>query len=501
MESARRALIAGDAARAEALLAPLLALQLRNPEWEWLMGRARELQGRLDGAESSYEAALLLDPLHAEAGRALQQIKALRWKPVMAAWHLYTAGRALEASHAFAAALHDTSTGAALKPEIWIGLGWCHHALADAASAAWCFRKATELEPGSARALLGHGIACYLGGWIDDAEASLAAAELANPAMHEAASFRGWCAYARLQYSEALGHFERAHKTQPLSADPLWGIAWSRSQLGEHGWQHFSAAVTAGVMHPARADLVNILAASAAADELRLLLATKLLDAGAPAEALPHANAALSRARAGAGVLSARALLQLRRHEESCALLADLDDLELDAAFDEQWADGDGILHPVSTTARELLARAENALGHPERALALARTCLARKPDHGAAALQLAAALAATGDPAAAREQLTCINHPQPLARAAADLQASLRVREEEPWFSALQAHIAGDDATAREHLAALPPDDPRRQHLESRWSAAPSPSSANSPITEPTLAEAKETHHRRHRP
>ncbi len=463
------------------------------------MGRARELQGQLDGAESSYAAALAIDPRHTEAGRALQQIKALRWKPVMAAWHLYTAGRTLEASHAFAAALHDVTTGAALKPEIWIGLGWCHHSLADAASAAWCFRKATELEPGSARALLGHGIACYLGGWIDDAEASLAAAELANPAMHEAASFRGWCAYTRQQYTEALGHFERAHKTQPLSADPLWGIAWSRSQLGEHGWTPFSAAVTAGVMHPARSDLVNILAVSAAADELRLLLATKLLDAGAPAEALPFAEAALSRGRTGAGVLAARALLQVRRVEEARQLLASIAAQELDAAFDEQWADGDGILHPVSTTARELLARAENTNGNPERALELARACLARRPEHGAAALQLAHALAATGQLVAAREQLALISHPQPLARAAADLLASLRVRDEEPWFSALQAHIAGDDAAAQQHLASLPADDPRRQHLETRWAASPQPSPTHSPLTEPTLAEAKEAHHRHH--
>lgn len=501
VQRARRALIAGEGAEAKALLLPLVSMHPWNAEWQWLLGRAFDLVGDLDAAERHYRAALSAEPRHAEAERALQHIQELRWKPVMAAWHLYTAGRAMEASHAFAAALHQPTTSTALQPEVWIGLGWCHHALGDAASAAICFHKATELEPLSARALLGHGIACYLGGWLDDAESSLAAAELANPRLHEAASFRGWCAYSRQRYAEAFDHFTRAQRQQPLAADPLWGLAWSRHRQGELGFEAFAAAIRAGVLHPSRKDLAAILPETVDADEIRMLFATRLLDANAAAEALPLVATLAARVGARALVLQARALLLLGRAMDAINVLASLNDAALDEVFEELWVDGDALLHPVETTARELLARAHMAIGQVERAGELARQCLVLRPGHGAAALQLARAAAALNDHEAARAALPAGLAPAPLARAAEDLLLQLRAHEQEPWFRAMEAHLAGDDLSAQRQLDSLPQEDARRIHLMSRWKTADLSHTRTPCSTEPTSAKTAQTDHRHHRP
>ncbi|MSR75048.1 MAG: hypothetical protein EXS14_06235 [Planctomycetes bacterium] len=148
------ALIAGDGERASELLDEVLANGVKDPDWHWLHGRACALCKDLDGAEAGYAAALDVDPHHAAAEKALMALRAERYRPVLSAWHLHSAGRLVEASHAFAAALHNRTVGKALHPEVWTGLGWCHYGLADPATAAWCFQQAVALAPQSAQARL-----------------------------------------------------------------------------------------------------------------------------------------------------------------------------------------------------------------------------------------------------------------------------------------------------------------------------------------------------------
>lgn len=476
VENARMAIIAGEGERACALLDEALATGAKDPDWHWLRGRAAALCNDLDGAEASYADALELDPHHTHAEKSLLVLRAQRYRPVLAAWHLHTAGRLIEASHAFAAALHNREVGPNLHPEVWTGLGWCHYGLSDAPTAAWCFQQAVALAPESAQARLGHGMACYLSGQLEEAEHSLRAAEAANPLMQEAAAFLGWCAYSKCDWPAAAAHFERAHHAQPLAADPLWGLAWAAWRIAGaplHGGDAaFARAVSAGVLHPSRRDLAALLQADADSSALLLQYATALLDAAAPGEALLAFSTLLARGVADAGAGCARAQLQLGRHYDALATLATLPDSALDLPFTEMWADAEGMLHAVTTTPRELRSRALCWIGESALARTEAECALACNPKHGAAQLALGSALAAAGDNANALVAFQAVRGPVPLENAAIEAAGRIDRAALEPWLLVLDALHRHDLPAAQAALQMLPPKDPRTRHLAARIDA-----------------------------
>jgi tetratricopeptide (TPR) repeat protein len=262
LRAAEQALAAGRLDAAQSHAGDALA---RAPDWAesyHVLARIAAERGEHDRVEHFEREALARDPAHTEAESALRKLQEWRRKPLMDAWAHYHALRWLEAAEGFFAAVRECGVRVpeACRAEALAGLGWSRLELALPAAAADAFWEALAAAPRDVSARRGLAIAWYQLGSFERARALLDALLGERPDLGSAWAFQGWCEYALGRWQEADASFARAQAADPTLADARWGRGWSRFRLAEHedALREMRAAVELGALHPSAGDMLDL---------------------------------------------------------------------------------------------------------------------------------------------------------------------------------------------------------------------------------------------------
>ncbi len=219
------------------------------PEVYSALGRIREMEGSLAGAEDAFIQALRLDPEYHSARRRLLRLYLERedLAPARAQAEILLEMDADRPEHHFLAGLVAMRSGDIVSakeayqqaialtegryPEAWYNLGITFRSAGDLPAAIAAYRQALENRPDYVEAMINLGAAHAASGQLDEAERILQRATEVDP-NHATAWFHlGKLQIRRGEFLAAVASFQRARDVRPRYREAALnqGVALSRS--------------------------------------------------------------------------------------------------------------------------------------------------------------------------------------------------------------------------------------------------------------------------------